>query len=464
MLACGRTTANPPGTRQLNSRYESVSAAPLVSTGRSRWTWWLIRLSRRIWFRAAGFALFAVAGALAAALLGPFLPRGILGELTANDVADVLEILASGMLVVATFSLATMIAAYSAASSSTTPRVTELLLEDASAQNALSTFVGGFLFALVGIIGLNAGLYGDNGHVVLFGLTLVVVAIIVVTFLRWVETLSHFGRVPDAISRTARAAERAMSDRMREPWLGGCRLEGVTSAAGEVRTEKMGYVRNIDMATLQELADEARGEVYVLSPPGTFMDGTRPLAAITGDAGEALRKRLCLAFDIGDTRTFDQDPNYGVSALAEIAVKALSPAICDPKTAVAVIDRLIKVLAVCAGPPAPDAPRCDRVFVPPLDLNELFADAFAEIALYGASDVQVGIRLQQAFLTVSRIGTPEMRAAVNEQSCVALERARAALTLTRDVQRLEGFAAEILSSEEALPPTERSACGAEARR
>ena len=47
--------------------------------------------------------------------------------------------LANGMLLVATFSLSTMIMAYSFASNSTTPRVTELLLEDASAQNAADT-------------------------------------------------------------------------------------------------------------------------------------------------------------------------------------------------------------------------------------------------------------------------------------------------------------------------------------
>lgn len=182
-----------------------------MRASRSRWTWWLIRLSRRIWFRAAVFALLGIASALLAIVVTPFLPPDLSDDVGADSVGNILEILANSMLIVATFSLTTMTSAYAAASSSTTPRVTELLLQDSTAHNALSTFVGGFLFALAGIIGLNSGIYGDNGHVVLFVLTLVVIVIIVVTFLAWVEALSHFGRVPDAINRTVHAA--ANSDR-----------------------------------------------------------------------------------------------------------------------------------------------------------------------------------------------------------------------------------------------------------
>ncbi|HEX2139147.1 MAG TPA: DUF2254 domain-containing protein [Woeseiaceae bacterium] len=413
-----------------------------MSASRSRWTWWLIRLSRRIWFRAAVFALLGIGSALLAVVLAPFLPNDLSNNLGADSVGNILEILASSMLIVATFSLQTMTSAYAAASSSTTPRVTELLLQDSTAHNALSTFVGGFLFALAGIVGLSSGIYGDNGHLVLFVLTLVVIAIIVVTFLTWVEALSHFGRVPDAINRTANAAAYAMRERLREPFLGG-RPEAEAEADGvEVLSPRMGYVRNIDMRALQLVAEKIDGQVIIAASPGTFLDGG-PVARISGDDGEAVREAICAAFDVGDTRTFDQDPNYGISALAEIGVKALSPAISDPKTAQRVIDRLINVLVLCANSPTTDPPRCDRVFVPPLDLDELYADAFAELALYGASDVLIGVRLQQAFRTLCRTGDAAHARAAREQSRLALERARHALSLEADVQRLEALAEQV---------------------
>ena len=142
-----------------------------MNPNRSRWTWGLLKLSRKIWFRAVLFALLSVAGALLAVVLAPLIPGGIATRFGADAVGNILEILASSMLIVATFSLSTAISAYAAASADTTPRVTDLLMQDTTAQNALSTFVGGFLFALVGLIGLSAGIYGESGHLVLFTLT-----------------------------------------------------------------------------------------------------------------------------------------------------------------------------------------------------------------------------------------------------------------------------------------------------
>jgi len=61
------------------------------------------------------------------------------------------------------FSVSTMVAAYGAATSNVTPRATRLLMEDNTSQNVLGTFIGSFLFSLVGIIALGTGLYGAAG-------------------------------------------------------------------------------------------------------------------------------------------------------------------------------------------------------------------------------------------------------------------------------------------------------------
>ena len=99
------------------------------------------------------------------------------------------------MLAVTTFSLSTMVSAYSAATSNVTPRATKLLMEDSTTQNVLATFVGSFLFSLVGIIALSTGAYGDGGRVVLFASRSCVIGLIVVTLLRWIDHLSRLGRV-----------------------------------------------------------------------------------------------------------------------------------------------------------------------------------------------------------------------------------------------------------------------------
>jgi uncharacterized membrane protein len=312
-------------------------------------------------------------------------------------------------------------------------------MQDRIAQNALSTFVGGFLFALVGIIGLSTGIYGSDGHIVLFILTLLVVVIIVVTFLRWVDVLSNFGRVPDAIDRTARAAADAVAGWIEEPCLGGRPLGDAPETSGPVMAGRMGYVRHIDMGVLQQLAEEADGEVVVLVIPGIFLDDVRAIAETTFELDDDGRRRLCSAFDVGDNPTFDQDPRYGISALAEIGIKALSPGINDPVTAVRVIDRLVRVLTDWGNAIEGGQPSYDRVYVSPPDPDEVFSEAFSELALYGARDVRIGIRLQEAFRSLSRVADKACAAAARSQADLALERAKSALTVEDDYERLRAM-------------------------
>ncbi|TAK16927.1 MAG: DUF2254 domain-containing protein, partial [Rhizorhabdus sp.] len=130
-------------------------------------TAWLLRQFRKqIWVRASAFSGAAVLVALLAAFAGPYLPYDPKLTLAAGSVDHILNILATSMLAVTTFSLSIMVAAYSAATSNVTPRSTKLLLADPVAQNTLATFVGSFLFSIVGIIGLAAGIYSGKGRII----------------------------------------------------------------------------------------------------------------------------------------------------------------------------------------------------------------------------------------------------------------------------------------------------------
>ncbi len=129
---------------------------------------------------------------------------------SADAVDKILGIIASSMLAVTIFSLSTMVAAYGAASTGVTPRATTLVMEDTTTHNALATFIGSFLFSLVGLIALSTGVYGDQGRVLLFAVTIAVVILIVYTLLRWIDHLSRLGRVGETIDRVERAAIEAI--------------------------------------------------------------------------------------------------------------------------------------------------------------------------------------------------------------------------------------------------------------
>lgn len=407
----------------------------------SRLRWIFIELGRHLWLRASVFAAAGVLTAGAGVALAPFIPPDWSGRIGAASIGNVLQILASSMLAVATFSLGVMVSAYAAASTATTPRVAELLIQDSSAQNVLATFIGSFLFSLVGIIALNAGVYGDSGRVVLFVSTLGVISIIVFTLLRWVDLLSHFGRVSDAIERVEAAAAQAMHARVKHPCLGARRRHGSPPTADSISSAQIGYIQHIDVAALERIARTNDGEIHVDAVPGDFVDKGRQLVQMNFFPDTAERDAIREAFNVAPRRSFDQDPRFGIIVLAEIATKALSPAINDPGTAIATLAAQVRVLAILSDTPATD---CElsfpHVYIPALSIDDLFDDAFSSVSEACAATLAVGIRLQKALLSLSGIGPESFQAAARLQSRLALDRARHALPLIDDVARLEQVA------------------------
>ena len=173
---------------------------------------WVQRLRvelRKMWVRVVLYSLAGVLLALLAPLIGPILPYVPKIDLASGSVDALLNIIASSMLAVTTFSMSILVGAYGSATSNATPRATRLLEEDRTAQTAVSIFIGSFLFSIVGIIGLSAGLYSDNARVLLFVATLGDIALIAWALVRWVNHLNDFGRMSDIIARIETAAKPA---------------------------------------------------------------------------------------------------------------------------------------------------------------------------------------------------------------------------------------------------------------
>lgn len=413
----------------------------------SKWKWLFSLLTRRLWFRASVISLLAILAALASLLVSRFIPTGLAEALGANSVDRILEIIASSMLAVTTFSLSTMVAAYSAATSNVTPRATKLLIEDKTTQNVLAAFVGSFLYSLVAIITLSMGAYGERGRVVLFFMTLAVVMLIVITLLRWIDYLLRLGRVGETTDVVEEATAKAMHARRRTPYLGGRRLEpGLDAAAGgahPVYSDRIGYIQHVDTAAISRAAKAAGGWVYLVSLPGTFLDPGRPVAWCSGFDTETDFDAILNAVTIADERSFDQDPRFGLCVLAEIAARALSKATNDPGTAIDVIGRAVRVLAIWAGDDEEVEPLFPEVWVPDLDVAELFDDIFVPIARDGAGVVEVQVRLHKALAALARTGDPRFIENARRQSQQALERAAMAMDFPNDIGRARAAAATV---------------------
>jgi uncharacterized membrane protein len=113
------------------------------------------------------------------------------------------------------------------------------------------------------------------------------------------------------------------------------------------------------------------------------------------------RNELRGAFDIGPNRTLQQDVEFGVLQIVDIALRAISPAINDPSTAISCIDQLSRIMIRFASREPPervlyDPPGTLRVLIPWIGFDRLLESAFEQIRLYSKSDVAVSLRLLRA--------------------------------------------------------------------
>ena len=294
----------------------------------------ILQLRKRLWAKPALYCFLAVVASLLAQAADYWSAGSLLPEITPDTIQTLLTIISSSMLAVATFAVGSMLASYSSASASATPRAFALVLADDVSQTALSSFIGAFIFSIVSIVALKTGLYGRGGLFVLFVLTLAIFAWVILTFVRWVDNIARLGRLGTTIDKAEAAARTTLRERRLMPFLGGVEKTGGTELRGaRVFCDDIGYVQYVDMKALQAIAEDHELRIMVDAMPGSFLAPGRPVVILDTDADpdEKLARRIANAFVIGENRTFDEDPRFGLIVLSEIAARALSPAVNDPR-------------------------------------------------------------------------------------------------------------------------------------
>src|SRR5690606_15648536 len=106
---------------------------------------------------------------------------------------------------------------------------------------------------------------------------------------------------------------------------------------------------------------------------------------------------------IDHSRSFDQDPRFGLVVLAEIASRALSPAVNDPGTAIDILGRQTRILTEFHQSPSAQTPQCTRIKVKGLDRHDFLYDAFGPIVRDAANIVEVRVRLDKALQSLQTL-------------------------------------------------------------
>ncbi|WP_334312348.1 DUF2254 domain-containing protein [Roseovarius sp. ZX-A-9] len=408
---------------------------------------------RKLWVRVVAMGLLAFVSLGLAQLGDIWLPEEVRGRVTGVSVDRLLDIIANAMLAVTIFSMTVMVTVYRSSSTQWTPRVHQLIMQDKTTQKTLAAFIGAYVYALVAIVLREVGIFGDEHAFVLFWITVLVLAFVVVNLVRWVLHLQTFGSLLDTTRQVEEITTRRFRERLETPCLGANPLIGdLPDGLTAIRARQSGYVQHIYPEGLNAAAERFDVALYLTRPVGSFVFLNEPLVWVRGnwddpDEGEADEDGASLAslvrdhIILGDLRTYDQDPRFGLIVMGEMASKALSPGINDPGTAIDVITRIGRILSSYWTEEDADAsPKLDRLYAPPLSPSDLIEDGFSSLARDGAAMVEVQQHLQATLGALMQHPDAGLAKAAGDAARRYLFRALRSLPFEDDREELRGSA------------------------
>ena len=340
------------------------------------------------------------------------------------------------------------------ASAQFTPRVMRSLTGDRGTQVVLGVFFGTFTYALLVLRAVRSP--GEDGSVVGFvPVTAVAVAIVLalISIAFMIYYINHVARsvqvaviMKRVTQDTLALLDEPLGDIPGERAEAGVFAHAAPAVPGEtILAHHDGYLQAIDAGALLAVA-ESRGLTAQTEPLiGTFLLAGAPLATVwpVGSVDEAARSALRAAFVLGPERTRQQDAELGIRQLADIAVRALSPAINDPTTATLSIDRLGQLLVRAASRVETEVIAGSggaHVFLRGPSFARLVDVAFTQIRHYGAGDAVVATHLMATMGEVARRVPSGQREPLRDQATALLAETRQSLAVESDVTRVEAAA------------------------
>lgn len=357
------------------------------------------------------------------------LPIGLGGD--PQSARDVLSTIAGGMITLAGVSFSIVVIALTLASHQFAPRVLRNFTSDRVNQTTLGVFVGTFAYSVLVLRVVRGDAGGSGAYVPAAGVLLAIVAAVVslgffLYFIHHIATSIQVSQIVRSVTEdTHRAIERMLGDERAVTGPARIRAAPIPVPDGwRVAARGEGYVEQIDEDGLVAAAADAGATLELLVGPGDFVAEGSPLAVTESSPAdpEPLADAVRGAIVLGRQRTILEDPAFGIRELVDIAVKAISPSMNDPNTAMNCVDYLGSLLRRMADRDWPAGTWVDeagavRVRVPTAGFEDYVALAFTEIRRYGHADLAVTLRLLEALGgAADATARPDRRAALWEEA------------------------------------------------
>jgi uncharacterized membrane protein len=324
--------------------------------------------------------------------------------------------IAASMMTVVSIVFAILLMTLTLASMQFSPRIIVSFSKDRVTQWTLGIFLGTFSYCMAALPAARSLPHPFAPVATVLGAMLLAL-LCVGWLLFFIHHISQAISVNHIVDRIAKETEGMIDDimpwphqpeRLKQPDTFEPHPDQIT-----VLNHESGYIRFIDARRLLALAKQYHVRIQVLRRVGHFVPAGIPLMIVSRGSRLSHERsaRLLATFDFGPTRTLQQDAEFGVLQIVDIALKAISPAVNDPSTAISCVDQLSRIMIRFASRQAPeevlyDPPGVVRVSVGWIKFERLLDAAFEQIRMYSKTDVAVSLRLLRALNDIAT-STPD---------------------------------------------------------
>ena len=334
--------------------------------------------------------------------------------------------IAGSIMTVVSIVFAILLMTLTLASTQFSPRILINFVRDRTTQWTLGVFLGTFTYCIAALPAARSQPYPFAPVATLLGAMLLALCVgWLIFFINHISQSVSVNHIIDRIARESRAGDRrtdAVSARG-VPTAGTGR-PAVPADDAAVVSPQSGYIRFVNIDQLVAVAKAWGIRVHVARRVGQFVPAGVPLVYVSKPERVAAERALHIiaAFDIGPTRTMQQDIEFGIVQIVDIGLRAISPAVNDPSTAISCVDQLSRIIIHWTSRVPPPShyyapPHVLRLAVPWMSFDGLLDTAFEQIRHYAVADVAVSLRLVRAYSDIAR-STPhaDLRASLLERA------------------------------------------------
>ena len=371
-----------------------------------------------IWFYPAVYGFLSLIGAFFIILIDTrylsrfhsSIPDRIL---TSPELArNIHGIIASAFITITTFTFSTTMVVLTMYMSQLSPRVVENFLKNKSTMQSFGIFVGGFIYSIVSLLFTRST---TEGYLVISAsIGVIYIAVGLVYFLLFINSVATFIQTSNVIDRLHKESILKIKN-----YQDTIKNNPIITEIDEdkyrynkiIRSERSGYIQKLDYDELSNVANKKKLIIHFEKVIGQFISDDEKIFTVYAQEDledkEEIIDKIKKLIIIGKRKTEEQDFSYTIQKIVEVALRAISPGINDPNTAI----HCVRIIGVLIGMLSnisdgyiivnEDKDSEGMVLLEAYSFKMILHDSFTQIISYGYKDLTVVISVMRALKYVS---------------------------------------------------------------